>query len=288
MWITLRESHDPPVRSIGDCMDVSDHNRSILFNETYHKRHLLVCALDYCMYSSGMINGNDNRGNPRYSHLQNNLKKINQSMYSVHANWIIGNQAKEHALREAGLWIAEDPPPKLSPKNCIKYVEKPGSPIRDGHAHHHVVRSPPRHHHPPPPPQEIPPQQQQSTKDSSHTIIPPLPQNAIIPPALRAMPIKNIHQQQQQRQETQQQVNVPSHNNQNINVPAGVQTLPIDNNQKQEIQQQQSLKLPGHPLQHKMKTPSRLRTMPINNNKKLMEIQQQTKQEVLKSPGQMT
>lgn len=129
-WRVMKNSMRPPIKPLGHCRDIDDDNQLVLFNSTLKQRNMVACTLDTCLFSSGMVNKQDNKGNTRYSLLKHYLKQMNEEIYSVHANWIIGNPAKRQAFQNAGLWIVGgDFEKDFGAKNCRVFHEPPGNPI---------------------------------------------------------------------------------------------------------------------------------------------------------------
>lgn len=131
-WIVARRIRHPTMQHIGEC---PNYTRKDDIHTVHHLRYnatnVVACALDPCMFSSGMVEGEDRAGNPRYSVLKYFLHKKNSSIYSVHANWIIGSTEKMLALKNTGLWIAkENVEQSFGPKNCLPFVEKAGTTVR--------------------------------------------------------------------------------------------------------------------------------------------------------------
>lgn len=142
-WILMRKIFDPPIHTVGKCRNVEDNENSVLYNSSSTfsspRRNVVACALDACMFSSGMINGVDRWGNLRWNVLRNNIKTMNNSVVSVHANWIIGNHKKKSNLQLAGLWLNKEDAKLHSdfgPNNCKVYSPTQIQPVKNGIVHH--------------------------------------------------------------------------------------------------------------------------------------------------------
>lgn len=64
---------------------------------------------------------------------------MKEEMITVHANWMVGNRKKEHALRNTGLWIAKDWQTNFGVNNCLPYEEKEGDPVPPQHTPKNTV-----------------------------------------------------------------------------------------------------------------------------------------------------
>lgn len=84
---------------------------------------------DYLSWSLDMIHMIDMVG---IEMLVENLNKMNESMVTVHANYISGNKKKMVRMMDYGLWLADNNPhsstgensrrPPSSPPSCKAYV----------------------------------------------------------------------------------------------------------------------------------------------------------------------
>jgi len=106
-WRVIRQSKNPPVVPLGKCRD---YNRSTTGIEGGDAQAailpaLVTCVLDPCVFSSGMLS---KAWIPEYTYeeLRLNLFLRNESVCSLHANYIKGNRAKKERMDEYGFWLA--------------------------------------------------------------------------------------------------------------------------------------------------------------------------------------
>eukprot|EP00981_Chlorochromonas_danica_P008689 scaffold2270_cov242-Ochromonas_danica.AAC.3 len=109
-WKVLRSSQDPPILPLEKCRHfdrVEDQMAS--YQKTTGRRYLTTCYLDTCIFSSGMLS---RKYIPEltYEMLVENLKKMNERMVTVHANYISGNKKKMVRMMDYGLWLADNNP----------------------------------------------------------------------------------------------------------------------------------------------------------------------------------
>ena len=71
------------------------------------RKELTTCFLDTCVFSSGMLS---NKWVPEYTYdtLLQNVRKRNESICSIHANYISGNQNKKEMMKVHGYWLADE------------------------------------------------------------------------------------------------------------------------------------------------------------------------------------
>lgn len=84
---------------------------------------LVMCPLDECMFNSGMISIEN--GHSLYGQLLEEIARRNSSVFSVHANWMLGNEKKREALHKHGLWLSETThlnPERVAHHRCRPYM----------------------------------------------------------------------------------------------------------------------------------------------------------------------
>jgi len=72
------------------------------YRSTNHTGEIVICPLDGCIFSAGALANEKNKD----MHTKG-LAMRAESPASVHANWIIGKQQKQMALRNYGFWLAK-------------------------------------------------------------------------------------------------------------------------------------------------------------------------------------
>lgn len=110
-----------PCRDFGTASDLTEKNR---ITEVENAKPLVSCVLDTCTFSSGMISKvyvpelTYGRYHASISFLKSdpllylseqlvsNLNKMNQSIITLHANYISGNMKKMARMQEYGFWLA--------------------------------------------------------------------------------------------------------------------------------------------------------------------------------------
>jgi len=99
-WNVIRKSVDPPILPLGTCKHYNNPNELI-------RKELTTCFLDTCVFSSGMLS---NKWVPEYTYdtLLQNVRKRNESICSIHANYISGNQNKKEMMKVHGYWLADE------------------------------------------------------------------------------------------------------------------------------------------------------------------------------------
>ena len=90
-WKNLKSTVNPRVSSMKLCENFTSNSS---FNT------LVICPLDGCMFSAGALRG------VAYNWLLENLLKRRVKLFTVHANYIRSNAAKQHALDYHGYWLA--------------------------------------------------------------------------------------------------------------------------------------------------------------------------------------
>lgn len=98
-WNIIRKSVDPPILPLGTCKHYNNLHGS-------PRKELTTCFLDSCIFSSGMLSKADS--GYTYGTLLQNVRKRNETICSIHANWIIGNQNKKDLMKEHGYWLADE------------------------------------------------------------------------------------------------------------------------------------------------------------------------------------
>lgn len=125
-WNILRTSKDPAVLLLGRCRNYQG-NSSVESGVTnlYRKGadHLVSCYLDECVFSSGMLSQNPGM---TYELLINGVNLRNESICTVHSNYMVGNKTKMDRLKEFGLWISRNKDEVLGPGSgrCEPYVPR--------------------------------------------------------------------------------------------------------------------------------------------------------------------
>lgn len=105
-WRVIRESDDPPVLPIGRCRHYNSANDlASMYQYRTHKRFLISCMLDTCAFSSGMIS-RVYEPELTYETLMANLKTLNESLVTLHANYLSGNRKKMLRMKEYGFWLS--------------------------------------------------------------------------------------------------------------------------------------------------------------------------------------
>ena len=97
-WRVIRQIQEPPIVPIGDCRDYDDKI------EESTGPPLVTCVLDPCVFSSGMLS---RVWVPEYTYeaLEENLLKRNETICTIHANYLKGNKQKQDRLQEYGFWL---------------------------------------------------------------------------------------------------------------------------------------------------------------------------------------
>jgi hypothetical protein len=91
-WIAIRSSTNPPIIPLPKCIPYT--------NRTYTPDALVTCPLDGCVFSAGALRG------VAYTMLRDGLKKRGKKAYTIHANYIKGNERKQNAFQIHGYWLA--------------------------------------------------------------------------------------------------------------------------------------------------------------------------------------
>jgi hypothetical protein len=105
-WRVIRLSKDPPIWPLGRCRHIPSIPSNSLYHPQTSQRYLVSCLLDSCVFSSGMLS---RLYEPEFTYetLTSNLKILNESIVSIHANYLSGNRKKMLKMQEHGLWLAE-------------------------------------------------------------------------------------------------------------------------------------------------------------------------------------
>jgi hypothetical protein len=56
-----------------------------------------------------------------------NLKKLNESICTLHANYLSGNHKKMNRMKEHGFWLATQDEHGNYQERCLEYVPRPPS-----------------------------------------------------------------------------------------------------------------------------------------------------------------
>ena len=88
------------IHSLGHCRHVLPME---LVESVNQLDKFTACALDICEFNSGMLWGMHGGS---FANLVKNLRKRNQTMYAMHANFVSGNSNKQMKLDSVGLWLA--------------------------------------------------------------------------------------------------------------------------------------------------------------------------------------
>jgi hypothetical protein len=158
-WKVIRTSKNPQVLPIGKCRNFnSADDMAVLFQHHghAHTRNLVSCYVDTCVFSSGMIS---NVYEPELTYgrfptlvtahailvvlskscspsllspmhfktchtetLQLNLKRLNETIATLHANYLSGNEKKMNRMRDYGLWLATTDERGHFSERCAEYV----------------------------------------------------------------------------------------------------------------------------------------------------------------------
>lgn len=122
-WNVIRHSSDPSVIPLGHCRH---YNAST--NPKYNASlepspskipEIVTCFLDTCAFSSGMLS---RIWVPEYTYeeLLANLQYRNETIHTLHANYIKGNHNKLLKMKEHGFWIAAPDNDGLN-NICLKF-----------------------------------------------------------------------------------------------------------------------------------------------------------------------
>jgi Nucleotide-diphospho-sugar transferase len=112
-WNVIRHTEDPPIYPLGKCRNLEDTEkvtvsygkRKMKQKEVPVKDALTTCVLDACVFSSGMIS---RYYVPEftYERLLENLKLRNETICTLHANYMKGNLPKMERMRAHGFWLS--------------------------------------------------------------------------------------------------------------------------------------------------------------------------------------
>eukprot|EP01034_Spumella_vulgaris_P021696 gene21696-27746_t len=115
-WKVIRTSKDPSVLPLSHCRSFDAPADLKTDNQ------IVSCVLDTCMFSSGMIS-KVYVPELTYEMLLSNLKTLNESIVTLHANYISGNEKKMMRMKEYGFWLANNIEPTSDPNNVAAAAE---------------------------------------------------------------------------------------------------------------------------------------------------------------------
>lgn len=99
-WQLLRRKPSSEVITSTKCYT---HIRSDSLSALNGPNTIVTCPLDGCMFSMGGLRDDKN------GHLKDSLRKNNQSLILIHANFVNGNYLKMNAMKKHGFWITNYP-----------------------------------------------------------------------------------------------------------------------------------------------------------------------------------
>jgi len=122
-WKVIRTSIIPPVLPLGLCRHFNTPSDLQLkpMKDT-SDRYLVSCMIDTCVFSSGMIS---RMYEPEFTYetLLSNLKLLNETICTLHANYISGNEKKMARMKEYGFWLAKQNPGTTQyTEECDNYI----------------------------------------------------------------------------------------------------------------------------------------------------------------------
>lgn len=103
-WRIIRQSSNPAILPIGKCREFNRSHESRVVSPPA-ELELSTCFLDTCAFSSGMLS-RVYVPEFTYEELVVNLEKRNETIHTLHANYIKGNHHKMHKMKEHGFWLA--------------------------------------------------------------------------------------------------------------------------------------------------------------------------------------
>jgi Nucleotide-diphospho-sugar transferase len=128
-WNVIRHAEDPPIYPLGKCRNLEDTEKVTVSygekkknNKNKNKKKqkqkqkqkqkevsvkdvLTTCVLDACVFSSGMIS-RYRVPEFTYERLLENLKLHNETICTLHANYMKGNLPKMERMRAHGFWLS--------------------------------------------------------------------------------------------------------------------------------------------------------------------------------------
>lgn len=106
-WTVIRRSTNPPAKTIGKCRHFdTPGDLNALVEPRSQAKVLVSCILDVCMFNSGALS-RFYVPEQTYERVLQTMRAHNDSVVSVHANYISGNKKKMQRMQEHHLWLAE-------------------------------------------------------------------------------------------------------------------------------------------------------------------------------------
>ena len=102
-WLTLRNNiflNIVPLSSCNNFDGITTGNKTTEIMLKSNDKPIVSCSLDSCMFSSGSLTG---EWFPIFS---SSCKQFNVKPIIIHANYMLGNQAKMNAFKRHNLWLA--------------------------------------------------------------------------------------------------------------------------------------------------------------------------------------
>lgn len=94
------------MQSIYENRTSSENDQIILKHILMQNRNVInILALNKLQFPNGLLYFNELNENPRYRMLQIKFKQSILPVYFVHANWMVGMEAKINAFKKKGLWF---------------------------------------------------------------------------------------------------------------------------------------------------------------------------------------
>jgi len=140
-WEVIRKSSDPEIIPLPKCKHFDEETRKEIEAANPAKKQattgnysaMVTCHLDGCVFSSGAPRGlgpsgslkaNEKEGEA-YGRLRVALANKKETLVSVHANYIVGNHAKQKGLDDHGYWLATKNPDGTWGGKCKEFVPRP-------------------------------------------------------------------------------------------------------------------------------------------------------------------
>jgi hypothetical protein len=106
-WNVIRRSTDPPAKTIGKCRHFNtSQDDAALIDPKSQSRYLISCILDVCVFNSGALS-RFYLPEQTYESVLQHMQLLNESVVTVHANYLSGNKLKMQRMQEHHLWLAE-------------------------------------------------------------------------------------------------------------------------------------------------------------------------------------